>query len=111
MCSEIYHADKWHTDETYLAPMMVHPETGEHIYVGDIVVLKEDNSIGKVMKFFTVSYDDKLKIIATRITNMSLYSQTILWPSLTPSYLHQLIKTNIFSTRQLLTLTVPQYRT
>lgn len=50
----MYHADNWHKDNRFLAPMLVHPETGEHIYAGDIVALKED-SIGKVTKFFTVS--------------------------------------------------------
>ena len=51
----MYHAGKWHNDERFLAPMMIHPLTGEHIYTGDLVALQLQDSIGKVTKLFTVS--------------------------------------------------------
>lgn len=54
----MYHGECWHKDDRFLAPMLVHQETGEHIYAGDVVLLKGDHISAKVVKFFTISETD-----------------------------------------------------
>ena len=50
----MYHAERWHTDARFFAPMIVHERTGEHVYIGDIVSLAEGYGLAKVVKFFTI---------------------------------------------------------
>lgn len=52
----MYQAEMWHKDERYHAPMFIHEESGEHIYAGDLVSLKEleVEAVMKVTRFFTV---------------------------------------------------------
>ena len=59
--SEMYHAERWHKDERFFAPMIVHERTGEHIYTGDIVSIAEGYGLAKVVKFFTISDVRKYK--------------------------------------------------
>lgn len=38
-----------------MAPMFVLQDTGEHVYVGDIIKIKDANDvIAKITKFFTI---------------------------------------------------------
>ena len=51
----MFEASRWHTDEQFLAPMMI-LGNGEQIFVEDIVTFQDPSHglcYGKVMKFMT----------------------------------------------------------
>ena len=64
----MYQAERWLNGGQYDAPMYVHEETGEHIFAGDMIALKDDR-FGKIIQFFTVpivsSYNRKVYISLT----------------------------------------------
>ena len=51
----MYEASRWHTDERFLAPMIIHGN-GEQIFIGDIVTFQDPSHglcYGKAVKFMT----------------------------------------------------------
>ena len=46
----MYEARRWHNDKRFYTPMIV-LDSGEQLFVGDFIKLKEYNIYGKVEKF------------------------------------------------------------
>ena len=62
----MYQANRWHTDDRFLAPMHLQRESGQHIYAGDIVTLEEQEITAKVVKFFTILEVQLLALVLSK---------------------------------------------
>ena len=49
LCSEMFEANRWHSNPLYHAPMAI--VRGEHVFLGDIVYLEQEEKYAKVKKF------------------------------------------------------------
>ena len=51
MYSEMFEANRWHSDPKYFSPMAL--IDGSQVFTGDIVTLKDSTSYAKIVKFMT----------------------------------------------------------